>query len=302
MAERRATELPRAKVKRGWKISPVWIVPLIAAVFVGWLVYRTFIDTGPKITIRFREGKGIEKGKTPVKYRGVQIGEVSGIKLSKNHQFVEVQAELDASAGGIARKGSKFWIVHPEVSMSGIRGLKTIVSGDYIQVEPGQGPQTNMFLGLEEQPVVQLGSDKALNVVLLTAQLRSITPATPILYRGIKVGETTKNYLGPDAQTVEIHVYIYPQFKGLVRKNSKFWNAGGVNVNLGLFGADITAHSVQTLIAGALAFATPNNPEEPAPDGMVFRLYDKAQDDWLKWAPAIKLPPTRTEPTEDEGQ
>ncbi len=294
--------LPKARVKRGWKISPVWIVPLLAAAFVGWLIFRTYIEAGPKITIRFKQGKGIEKGKTPVKYRGVKLGEVDGLKLSKDQQYVEVQAQLDNSAAGIARAGSKFWIVHPQVSMSGVKGLNTIVSGDYIQVEPGNGTKTNVFTGLEKAPVVTFGSAKALRLVLLTGQLRSISPGTDVLYRGIKVGETTQNELGPDAQTVQIHVYIYPQFTHLVRKNSKFWNAGGVNLNLGMFGAEMTAHSVETLITGALAFATPDKPDDPAPDGTAFRLYDKAQDTWLNWEPRIKLPPERNNILEEENQ
>lgn len=71
VVERSRGGLPRAKVKKGWRISPVWLVPLIAGAFLGWLLYRTFIEAGPKITIRFKEGKGVEQGKTPLKYREI---------------------------------------------------------------------------------------------------------------------------------------------------------------------------------------------------------------------------------------
>jgi len=294
--------LPQAKVERGWRIAPVWIIPVVAIGFVGWLVYTTWIEAGPTITVWFREGQGIQKGQTEVKYRGVQIGQVTGIKLSKDHQWVKVQAQLDNSASGVARQGSQFWIVRPEVSLSGIRGLKTIVSGNYIQVDPGQGPQTNEFVGLEQAPVIELGSEKALRVRLVTAELRAITPGTAVLYRGIQVGETTKNQLGAHAQAVDLQVYIYPQFKNLVRMNSKFWNAGGINLALGLLGVDVTAQSVKTLLAGGLAFATPDPPGEPATDGTAFRLYDKAQPEWLNWAPDIPLPSIRSRTVEEENQ
>lgn len=294
--------LPRAVVERGWRFSLVWIVPVLAVAFVGYLVYTTWIEAGPTITIRFKQGQGVQKGQTQVKYRGVQVGEVTGIKLSKDHQWVEIQAELDHSAAGIARQGSQFWIVHPEVSLSGIRGLKTIVSGNYIQVDPGLGPQTNQFRGLEQPPVIQLGSEKALRVQLITADLKAISPGTPVLYRGLQVGETTRNTLGAHAQDVDIQVYIYPQFKNLVRLNSRFWNAGGVNLQLGFLGVDVSAQSTKALLAGALAFATPDQPDAPAPDGTVFRLYDKAQPDWLNWAPDIPLPLTRTRTAEQENQ
>jgi paraquat-inducible protein B len=287
-------ELPRATIRRGWRFSPVWIVPLVVIGFIGWLLFRTFVQAGPSITIRFRDGKGIETGKTIVKYRGVRIGDVTGLKLSSDQQSVEVQAQLDGSAKGLARAGSRFWIVHPEFTLSGIRGLKTIVSGDYIQVEPGDGPSAKSFTGLEEQPNLQISSSNSLHLVLLASQLRSVAAGTPVLYRGIKVGEAVKSDLSADAQTVEVHVFIYPPFTKLVRSNSKFWNAGGVNFNVGLFGSDITTPSLQALLGGALAFATPEAFQEAAPNDTAFRLYEKPQDEWLNWAPAIHLPGART--------
>lgn len=293
-AEPRRGGLPRASIKKAWPLSPVWIVPLLAAGFIGWLLYRTYIPAGHKITILFQQGKGIESGKTLVQYRGVRIGEVTGIGLSQDQHAVEVQARLDRSAVGLARADSRFWIVHPEVSLSGIRGLTTIVSGNYIQVAPGQGPGTNRFIGLEEPPISQAAAQDALSVVLLTGQLKSIKPGTPILYHGFQVGETTRNELASDAQVIRIFARIYPRYVNLVRKDSRFWNAGGIDVNLGLFGADITAQSIKTLVVGAIAFATPDSPEEPAPNETSFRLFDKAQDQWLNWAPAIKLAPLPT--------
>jgi paraquat-inducible protein B len=295
--EERAVEpLPRARVKKGWPVSPIWIVPVLAIGFVGWLLYRDYAMSGPRITIRFREGRGIEVGKTQLKYRGVKVGDVTGLKLSKDQQFVEIQVQLTSSASGIARAGSEFWIVQPEVSLTGVRGLRTLVSGDYIQVIPGQGGKATTFTGLEEPPLINTRGN-GLKLKLLTANLKSVNPGTPVLYRGIQVGETLGSHLSADAQVVEIGAYVYPAFVSLVRKNSKFWNAGGINVGLGLFGADISAHSFQSVIAGALAFATPEKMEEPAPEGTAFRLYEKAREEWLNWAPVIHLPLGRTNQT-----
>jgi hypothetical protein len=73
--------------------------------------------------------------------------------------------------------------------------------------------------------------------------------------------------------------------------NSKFWNAGGINIHIGLFsGANISAESAQTLISGGIEFATPPDVQNAATNGAVFTLNEKAEDEWEKWSPAIPLP------------
>lgn len=284
------TNLPKAKLKKDRWFTPIWLVPLLALAFVGWLVYRDIIQTGPTITIRFKQGQGIEVGKTTLKYRSVEVGKVSSIELSDDQKWVEVKVSLNKSAHGIARKGSQFWIVHPEVSAAEIRGLRTIVSGDYIQVNPGGGADQTKFVGLEEEPVLTTDESGGLSLVLLTTQLKSVEGGSPILYRGMKVGQTVKYRLGHEAQTIQIFAHIKREFATLVRKNSKFWNAGGVNLDISLLGgADISAQSFKTLVGGGVAFATPNQLDDPASNGMAFRLYDKPQDEWLNWSPEIEI-------------
>src|SRR5437870_3589421 len=146
----RPDALPKARVEKAAQRYWIWIVPALAAAFVAWLVYRTVAEAGPAITILFKSGKGIEVGKTAIKYRGVTIGTVHSLKLSPDRQYVMVEAVLGKSAAGIASEGSEFWIVEPEVSLEAIRGLRTIVSGDYIQVKPGNGKPATKFIGIEE--------------------------------------------------------------------------------------------------------------------------------------------------------
>jgi paraquat-inducible protein B len=290
-----SAELPEATTKKPHWFTPIWLMPLLALGLVGWLVYRDTIQSGPSITIRFKEGKGIVVSTTVLQYRGVKIGKVTSIGLSKDQQLVEVKAKLDKSAEGIAQQGSQFWIVHPEVSGAQIRGLQTIVSGEYIQVNPGRGAPQTEFMGLEDQPVLTTDEEGGLTLVLLATQLNSVENGSPVLYRGMQVGEVMKYQLGRQAQTVEIVAYIQKQFAPLVRKNSMFWNAGGVNLKLSLLhGADLSAQSLQTLVGGGIAFATPNQYEDPASNGTAFRLYDKPQDEWLNWFPSIVLSTNRS--------
>src|SRR5688500_82345 len=111
-ADSGADKIPQAKIKRRrFRLSIVWIVPIVAALIAGYLVYDHAEDMGPEITVSFADGTGLRVGRTVIRYRGVQIGDVTEIKLSKDMQRVLVTARLQRSAASIAKSGSVFWIV-----------------------------------------------------------------------------------------------------------------------------------------------------------------------------------------------
>jgi paraquat-inducible protein B len=282
-------DLPEAQTARDWKPSLVWIVPLLAAAGVGWLVYRSVIASGPTVTILFKDAEGLEAGKSDVKFRGARIGTVESIELSKDHQLVVVKATFDKSAADLAREGSEFWIVKPTLGAGEVKALTAIVSGNYVALKPGTGGPAKQFQGLSEPPVVST-NESGLKIVFLSAKLGSIERGTSISYRGIQIGRVLDFELAPDSQLVRISAIIDKHFAPLVRMNSVFWNAGGINVNVSLLGAAISANSLQSLIAGGIALATPDNPDKPAPEGTTFRLYEKPEEKWRQWEPIIRLP------------
>ena len=180
-----------------------------------------------------------------------------------------------------------FWIVRPEIKLGSVSGLRTIVLGNYVTVQPGQGAQTNTFVGVEHEPIEPV---KSLAIELHSAKLDSLQAQSPIFYRGIQVGEVLDCRLSEDAREVVIHARIDQEYAPLVRMNSKFWNAGGISFHLGLFsGAKISAESAQTLVSGGIAFATPPEPQGAVTNGAVFVLNEKPDDAWTKWSPAIPL-------------
>jgi paraquat-inducible protein B len=294
-----AGDLPKAKVKKsGWYFSIVWIVPVIAAILAAYLAYDHLQQSGPKITISFKDGSGLRTGQTPIKYRGVQIGEVIAVELSQDHQAVLVKARLQRSAASIAREGSVFWIVRPEVGIGNITGLGTVITGPEVDVLPGRGKAQSEFVGLENAPVAL--QEKGLKIVLISGRLGSLRSGSPVYYRGVEVGTIQQCDLSPDAATVAVQALIKQRYAKLVRKGSKFWNVSGVDVSLSLFrGLEVNMESLRSLAAGGVAFATPDDPtDQPAKDGVVFPLYDKPAKEWLEWAP--KIPPVPVKQTRDK--
>ncbi|HKA39987.1 MAG TPA: MlaD family protein [Burkholderiales bacterium] len=282
-------DLPRARVtRRRWAVA-VWAIPFVAVLIAGYLVYDRISDYGPEITIRFRDGSGIKVTQTPIRYRGVQVGEVTGIALSEDQRHVEVKARLQRTAASIAREGSVFWIVRPEVGIGNITGLGTVLSGPEIQALPGTGEERLEFTGLDSAPAgLEL---RGLKIVVRTSQLGSLQSHSPVYYRGVEVGVVQEATLTPDARAVDLHVLIRRPYVPLVRANSVFWNVSGVSVSGGLIrGVEVKLESLRSLAAGGINFATPNASARPAREGQVFLLHDTGKKEWLTWAPKIDLP------------
>ncbi len=282
--------LPKAKIEKSYLTWILWLVPIGAAALCGYFICRDVFFTGPTITIYFQNADGLQAGNSDVRYRGVKIGEVETLNLSKDRQRVAVKAQLNATAASVARQGSQFWIVRPQVKLGAISGLQTIVGGNYVNVEPGDGARTNTFIGMESEPVKPI---PALDIILLAQKRDSLEEQSPIFYHEIQVGEVMSCQLGKDPRHVVVHARIREEYAPLLRENSKFWNAGGINFHIGLFsGAEISAESAQTLLSGGIAFATPPDFQAPATNGDVFELYEKEADSWKDWNPYIPLQTT----------
>src|SRR6188472_2563694 len=127
-------DLPEAVAvpPRRARFSPIWIVPILAIVVAIGIAWERFASEGPTITITFKSADGIEAGKTFVKYKEVNIGQVTGVRLTDDGQNVEVTARIAKSASALMVEDAHFWVVRPRISLSGISGLSTLISGNYI--------------------------------------------------------------------------------------------------------------------------------------------------------------------------
>jgi paraquat-inducible protein B len=131
--------LPRATLtpKRRGRVSAVWVIPLFAALVAVGIAVNRILHEGPTISILFKSAEGVEAGKTFIKYKDVKIGEVSAVELHDNFSKVLVTAKIDKHAEDLMVEDAKFWVVQPRVTLSGVSGLSTLLSGNYIGFEMG---------------------------------------------------------------------------------------------------------------------------------------------------------------------
>jgi len=284
-------DLPRARPRpRRWLFPVVWVVPIAAALVAGYLVYDRVHDQGPMITIEFEDGSGLQADQTEVKYRGVPVGRVMAVDLSPDHLHAIVQVRLRRSAAELATSGTLFWIVRPEVKLGNVSGLGTVITGAEIHMVPGHGAAASRFVGLETPP--RTSERRGLRIVLRAGRLSSLHPGSPVFYRGVEVGSVQEPQLSAEATNVDVQILIEPQYAALVSRGSRFWDVSGIELDAGLFkGVKIKLDSLTSMLAGGVAFATPDEPHgQPVADGTAFQLYPSPRPEWLAWTPRIHIP------------
>ncbi len=268
---------PEAVLKEGkTSLSIVWIVPLVALVIGGWLAYKALSEKGPAITIAFKTAEGLEAGKTKIKYKDVEVGQVETIELSRNISSVLVRATLVKGVEEFLTENTRFWVVRARLSAGEISGLGTLFSGAYIGMDPGPpGNPLRDFIGLEMPPIVTADLPGA-HFVLRASSLGSLDIGSPVYYRQIKVGQVVGYHLEEDGKAVVIRLFIGAPHHRMVNKNTRFWNAGGFDATVDVNGIRINTESLVTLLIGGIAFDTPTNlePGGPVEEGALFQLYE----------------------------
>ena len=265
--------------ERRRRFSIVWIIPIVVVLVGGWLAYTTIAEKGPTVTIDFKTAEGLEAGKTKVKFKEVEIGTVDTITIKPDLSGVTITASLSKEVEGHLTSETRFWVVRPRLGAGGVSGLGTLLSGAYVEMDPGgPGAPTKTFVGLELPPLVR-SETKGKTFDLKSEKLGSFSYGSPIYYRGFKAGQVLGFELAEDHKTVDVHIFVNEPYDALVHEHSRFWNVSGVHVTLDANGMDVRTESLEALLQGGIAFETPSSLKEdrPAAEGRVFALYDSKE-------------------------
>jgi paraquat-inducible protein B len=270
------------QTKKG--ISIVWVVPLVAILIGGWLAYKAITEKGPSITITFENAEGLEAGKTKIKFKNVEIGQVESIHLGDDLEQVIVTADLVKESESYLTENTRFWVVRARIAGGEVSGLGTLFSGAYIGIDPGKhGKPARSFQGLKTPPIVTTDLPGR-HFMIEAATLSSLDIGSPIYYRQFKVGKIVAYELKKDGQAFSIKIFIQSPYHEYVRENSRFYNAGGLDVSLDATGIKVDTESFVTLMIGGIAFETRKDlgPSPAAMEGDTFRLYEKRAEIYEK--------------------
>src|SRR5262245_12402728 len=276
----------RAVARKRTRLSVVWLIPIVAAAAGAWVAVTRILAEGPKITIVFHSAEGLEAGKTKIEYNGVQVGTVTGIRLSDDHLRVIATAQMAPRTDDFLVEDTKFWVVRPRISGASVTGLGTLISGAYVGMEIGSSEKSQHHFEALETPPVVAGDVPGRFFLLRTPTLGSLDSGTPIFFRRLQVGEVASYELDKDGQALSVKVFVKAPYDQYVTPNTRFWHASGIDLSLTASGLTVHTQSVMSILIGGIAFETAASDTilPAAAADTVFTLFATRDE-------AFKLPP-----------
>lgn len=253
----------------------VWLLPIVAILVSGWLIYKSVHEKGPEITIQFPTAEGLEVDKTKIKYLDVEIGKVTNITINPDLKTINVTAQMKDGVADYLNQNTRFWVVRPEVGLAGVSGLGTLISGPYIEISPGDGKPERHFTGLKTAPVLKNNAEGK-QYILETANLGPMHPGTQIYFHGINAGEVLSHQLSHQGNAILLTVFINAPYDQFVRKNTRFWNNSGIDLSASAEGFKVRTGPLISILSGGIAFRNYeyDSTADIAPENSTYTLYE----------------------------
>lgn len=267
--------LQRAQTRRISRLSPIWIVPVVAIMIGLWLAYDSYVQRGVLVTLSMPSAEGIQAGKTTIKTRNVDIGQVEKVQLSEDLSEALVYARINPEAEKMLVEGSRFWVVKPRIGWEGVSGLGTVLSGTYIQLQPGSSDVAKKAFQIEDKPPVTLDSSQGIRLNLTSQLDKSLRAGAPVTYQGVTVGRVETAELDLDSREMQHQLFIEKPYDALITENTRFWPAKSFDLNLTSAGVDFNIDSLEALMSGGVTFGVRESIENDrsVQDGHEFTLY-----------------------------
>lgn len=239
---------------------------------------------GPPVSIAFADGAGLRAGETRVTCLGQPVGLVEKITTDPASQRVEVVAQLTAAFAPLATADAVFTIIRPSVSLKGVQGLDTLVTGAQIAFEPGQAKEPSVrFVGRERRQLdfdfdfaiadfVKDGSQ----IVLWSQDLPALQPGAPLYHHGMVAGRVIETRIG-DQGRPEVVALVAGKFRDLLRVNTRFWRVPSALMAVGNGVIGVEMQSLSGFLQGGVAFDTFGTAGPVAPEHPAFEIYVSEQ-------------------------
>lgn len=266
-----------AQIKQQRQISAVWIIPILALVMGAWMLFQYISSTGPQITLQLPTADGIEAGKTEIRALNVKVGVITQVTLSENYDHIIAKAQMNKDAERMLREDSMFWVVKPRIGRDGVSGLETLLSGAYIQLQPGKSAEEKEHFTVLDVPPVAAPDAEGRRIILTHREAGKLGVGDPVIFKGFTVGRVEKTSFDVETRQALYQLFIFKPYDSLIRTRSKFWLSSGVDLQLNTEGFELKLGSLESLLTGGVTFDSVPGMDsgDPLTEDMTnFRLYD----------------------------
>lgn len=237
-------------------------------------------NRGVQTVITLPSAEWIEAGKTKIRCLNIDIGTVDTVHMNKVADGVEVHCTMVNAAEQYLTEGAQFWLAYPRVGAGGISGLGTLVSGAYfaMRLGPAGGKPSHQFPAVA-MPPLRSEVSWGLAVQIHPEELSSLDLGSPVYFRDMQVGTVVRHELAKDGSAVELSLFFDPTHADLVREDSRFRSARGIQISRSLTNFEVETESLRSIVAGGIAFDSPSGDKaKPANRESKFWLHPTKAD------------------------
>ncbi len=90
--------------------------------------------------------------------------------------------------------------------------------------------------------------------VLRANDLGSLEVGSPVLFRRVKAGQIVSYALDPGGRGVTMRAFISAPFDGFVTRDTRFWQASGLDISVDSEGVKVQTQSIAAILDGGVAF------------------------------------------------
>jgi paraquat-inducible protein B len=251
---------------------------------------------GVLVTLELPDGEGLKAGSTPLMYQGLEVGQLTKLNLNPGSK-VTGEMTVDPSVVTLLRDKTLIQMKKPKISLDS-PSLSALLTGNTFELVPGEGETRNHFVVLPADKSLLDEPDVA-TVTLTAAESYGIDAGQPLVLHGVKVGQVLERKL--TAKGVTFQVAITPEYRDLVRGDSKFVVNSRLDVKVGFDGIKVLGASASEWVEGGIRII----PGEKGAIQASYPLYanmEKAEENSLSEVPTTTLSLTaETLPDVQEG-
>ncbi len=256
----------------------IWALPLAALLILGYLGLQALAHVGVDVVVTFDSAADAKPGDTQVILKGLSVGKVKKVALSRDHKHVDMTLSLDPSTKPLLRANTQFWLIGAKPNLNDLNSLKAALAGVTIGMAPGDGKPTRHFDGLDSPPVVLPGTPGT-PYQLVSSQVGAARAGASIYYHGLQVGKVTDvDLLGRN--NFKTRIFVEAPYDRFVRRGTLFFNVSAVRVSLSGTGISTQLAPGNAALGGGVEFDTPSDiPDQSvAAAGSAFPLFsDRGQ-------------------------
>ena len=248
--------MSHAKVKHKKSVIVLaWLAPIIAILVSANMLYENFKDLGQSVILNCQDISPLDERKSRIRFKGLEIGKISSLALDEsNISNFKVKIHIYKQFTHLLKEGSRFWIVEPKISLSGISDARNVVMGNYIHFEP---PRTQNIDLLKAKWIFTLhlnAPEEEGRTIKLIAKRSHLGVGSDIVYKGVEVGEVVTTRL--QNKEVEHEVLLYKPYLYLFNAKTEFYQKSAIKFKASLEELSVDISSINEILSAQISFVS----------------------------------------------